>query len=200
MKKGEGDMSGRNLSLFRMSEVLISVFILIIMFGCGQQRQPPQAEKIFINGHIVTMDDANPEAEAFAIGQGKILSVGSPKKIRDSFPGAEVIDLDGKTVMPGIIESHGHLLSLGQIFLELNVEGVGTPAGVIARVAERAKETPPGQWITGWGWDEGAWARNYPTAGSMKVRWMWRKSRQRLLTLRTGPFSRIQNPENLLAF
>ncbi len=110
------------------------------------------------------MDDANPEAEAFAIGQGKILSVGSTKKIGDSFPGAEVIDLDGKTVMPGIIESHGHLLSLGQSFLELNVEGVETPAAVIAKVAERVKETPPGQWITGWGWDEGAWARNYPTS------------------------------------
>jgi len=108
------------------------------------------------------MDDANPEAEAFAIGQGKILSVGSTKKIRDSFPDTEVIDLKGQTVMPGIIESHGHLLSLGQSFLELNVEGVETPAAVIARVAERVKETPPGQWIIGWGWDEGAWARNYP--------------------------------------
>lgn len=155
-------MSGGNLSLFRMLKVMILIFGLVFMFGCGQRRHEAHAEKIFINAHIVTMDEENPEAEALAVGQGKILSVGSTKKIRDSFPDAEAIDLEGKTIIPGIIESHGHLLSLGQSFLELNVEGVETPTGVVARVAERVKETPPGQWITGWGWDEGAWARNYP--------------------------------------
>jgi predicted amidohydrolase YtcJ len=162
MDKGEGEMSGRNLSLFRMLKVMILVFGLVVVFGCGQRRHPPRAEKIFINAHIVTMDEENPEAEALAVGQGKILSVGSTKKIRDSFPGVEAIDLDRKTVMPGIIESHGHLLSLGQSFLELNVEGITKPQEVVEAVKKRVEETPPGQWITGWGWDEGAWARNYP--------------------------------------
>jgi len=162
MDKGERKMSGGNFSMFRMLKVMILIFGLVFMSGCGQHRHPPRAEKIFINGHIVTMDEDNTEVEALAVGQGKILSVGSTKKIRDSFPDAEAIDLEGKTIMPGIIESHGHLLSLGQSFLELNVEGVETPTGVVAKVAERVKEIPPGQWITGWGWDEGAWARNYP--------------------------------------
>ena len=65
--------------------------------------------------------------------------------------------------MPGIIESHGHLLSLGQSFLELNVEGIEAPLQVILKVKEKVEDTPAGEWITGWGWDDGAWAKNYPT-------------------------------------
>jgi hypothetical protein len=76
---------------------------------------------------------------------------------------AEIVDLMGKTVMPGIIESHGHLLSLGQSFLELNLEGIAAPAEALERVRERVRQTPPGAWIMGWGWDEGAWAKDYPT-------------------------------------
>ncbi len=155
-------MSGGHISLFRAFKAMGVILCLAVVFGCGKFRQKPHADKIFINAHVVTMDEDHPEVEALAVGQEKILSIGSTKTIMDSYPEAEVIDLDGKTVMPGIIESHGHLLSLGQSFLELNVEGAETPKAVIEKVAERIKTTPPGQWITGWGWDEGAWAKNYP--------------------------------------
>lgn len=125
--------------------------------------QTLEVEKIFINGHILTMDEKIGEVEALAIGQGKILSIGTTKEIIKSFPDAEVVDLKGKTVMPGIIESHGHLLALGKGFLELNVEGIKTPQEIVQKVKNRVNEIPPGQWIVGWGWDEGAWAKNYPT-------------------------------------
>jgi len=133
------------------------------MACCRGQNASSQAEKIFINGHIVTMDESHPEAEAFAIGQGNILAVGNSKTIKKSYPRAEAIDLAGRTVMPGIIESHGHLLSLGQSFLELNLEGTATPEEAAEKVRQRVLQTPPGVWITGWGWDEGAWAKRYPT-------------------------------------
>jgi predicted amidohydrolase YtcJ len=118
---------------------------------------------IYINGHVVTMDTKNSEVEAFAVGNGKILSIGTSEEIASSFPEADVVNLERKTVMPGIIESHGHLLSLGQSFLELNVEGIDSPQEVILKVKERAEDTPEAEWITGWGWDDGAWAKNYPT-------------------------------------
>ena len=63
---------------------------------------------------------------------------------------------------PGIIESHGHLLSLGQSFIELNLEGIDSPEECIELVRQKVGETPSGEWITGWGWDEGEWAKNYP--------------------------------------
>ncbi len=153
----------KNLFCFKNCLRTIGCVIWIFLMACcGRQNTISQAEKIFVNGHILTMDESYPEAEALAIGQGKILAVGNSIKIKKSYPGADVIDLAGKTVMPGIIESHGHLLSLGQSFLELNLEGIATPEEAAEKVRQRALQTPAGAWITGWGWDEGAWAKNYP--------------------------------------
>ncbi|UCE41861.1 MAG: amidohydrolase [Candidatus Aminicenantes bacterium] len=119
-------------------------------------------EKIFLNGHVLTMDEDIPEVEAMAVGEGKFLDIGKSAKMQRKYPNADVHDLEGKTVMPGIIESHGHLLSLGQSYLELNLEGLPSPEDVVHKVRDRIKETPPDEWVTGWGWDEGAWAKNYP--------------------------------------
>ncbi|UCE07492.1 MAG: amidohydrolase family protein [bacterium] len=140
----------------------ILLFTISIFIGCTEQSSQKITEKIFINGHIITMDDISPEAEAMAIGNGKIVDIGTSEKMKNDFPEADIVDFQGKTVMPGIIESHGHLLSLGQSFLELNLEGIATPEQVVIKVKERASETQPGEWIIGWGWDEGAWAKNYP--------------------------------------
>ncbi len=137
-------------------------FGLFLVWGCGDTLRAPQVEQIYINGHILTMEDAFPEMEAMAVGEGKIVSIGTTEELMALHPQAEVFDLDGKTVMPGIIESHGHLLSLGQSFLELNIEGISSPEEAIRRVGERVQATPEGEWIIGWGWDDGAWARDYP--------------------------------------
>ena len=122
-----------------------------------------QKPRLFINGNIITMNEALPAAEAMAIIGDAIKTVGDTSTLKSAFPAAEVIDLDGQTVMPGIIESHGHLLSLGQSLLELNLRGLTTPAAVLDQVHRLASELDPGDWIIGWGWDDGAWARDYPT-------------------------------------
>jgi predicted amidohydrolase YtcJ len=150
------------LSAGKFSVALLLVVSHILLSGCQKHAVSP-VKKIFVNGHIVTMDEDNPEAEAFAVGGDQFLAVGKSEEIISMYPKTERIDLQGKTVMPGIIESHGHLLSLGQSFLELNLEGLATPEEVVQKVHDRVKDTPPGEWITGWGWDEGAWAKNYPT-------------------------------------
>jgi predicted amidohydrolase YtcJ len=147
-------------STFKLFGLIIGI---LIISGCGGHRAQVQPEKIFINGQIITMDDRVSKVEALAVAKGKIISIGTAAEIRNSHPKAEVVDLKGKTVMPGIIESHGHLLSLGQSFLELNLAGVQTPQEAIERIQDRVRTTPEGEWIIGWGWDEGAWAKNYPT-------------------------------------
>lgn len=153
--------------MYNFSKQLFWIIALIVSLlaaaGCHRVSQEVSAEKVFINGHVLTMDEEISEVEAFAVGQGKIISIGSSKEILKNFPEAEVFDLEGQMVMPAIIESHGHLLSLGQSFLELNVEGIATPEEVVQKVKERVRATPPGEWIIGWGWDEGAWAADYPT-------------------------------------
>lgn len=146
----------------RLSRLPVLGIGLFLLWGCGDTLRDPQAEQIYINGHILTMEDAFPEMEAMAVGAGRIVSIGTTEELQALHPQAEVIDLAGRTVMPGIIESHGHLLSLGQSFLELNLEGLTSPEEVVRRVAERVQETPEGEWIIGWGWDDGAWAKDYP--------------------------------------
>ena len=104
-----------------------------------------------------------PDAEAIAIKGGRIVFVGSRadgEKYRSA--STEVRDLHGATVLPGLIESHVHLENLGASLERVNLVGVKTPDEAIARVVERASAVPKGEWIIGWGWDEGAWASNYP--------------------------------------
>lgn len=122
-----------------------------------------QADLLLVNGNLVTMDPERPTAEALAIADGRIVAVGSTAEIRDAYAGSEIVDLDGRTAMPGIIDAHGHLLSLGTSLMRLNLRGVQTPDEAVERVRARAATTAPGDWITGWGWDEGAWADRYPT-------------------------------------
>jgi predicted amidohydrolase YtcJ len=135
---------------------------IIVLSSCTGAGKKVKADTVFINGHIVTMENNLPEAEAFAVGGGKILDVGSTQEIRQRHPKSRVVDLEAHTVMPGIVESHGHLLSLGQSFLELNLEGVQTVQEIVSLVRERVLESKAGEWIIGWGWDEGAWAADYP--------------------------------------
>jgi len=69
-----------------------------------------QADRIFVNGHVITVDDAFSIAEAVAVRGGLIMKVGSSQEIREvAGPSTEVIDLGGKTMIPGMIDAHGHL-------------------------------------------------------------------------------------------
>jgi predicted amidohydrolase YtcJ len=120
-------------------------------------RRTPQADRIFTNGHIITMNEDMPEAEAFAVKGGFIIAVGTNAEMREAYSLAEEVDLDGKDVMPGIIESHGHMLNLGRSEMRVDLQGVNDPRKVLQKLKERVAETAPGEWIDGWGWDDGAW-------------------------------------------
>ncbi len=130
--------------------VLMSFLALV---ACGDQA----TEYLFTNGSIVTMNVEQPVAEAFLVSGDRIVDVGTAEEMRNAHPEAELIDFGGKTVMPGIIESHGHMLNLGRIAIRLDLQGVDDPQEVVRLLADRVAETPPGDWIEGWGWDDGAW-------------------------------------------
>ena len=105
----------------------------------------------------------HPDAEAVAIRGGRIVFVGSAKEAL-AYQGKQtrVIDLDGATVIPGLVDSHTHFVELGAKLESVDLTDVKTQEQAIARVAERARSVPKGEWIFGAGWDEGAWANAYP--------------------------------------
>jgi predicted amidohydrolase YtcJ len=104
-----------------------------------------------------------PDATAVAIRGGKIVYVGSDKgALALRGKRTRVIDLNGATVIPGLVDSHTHFIELGAKLESVDLTDVATEAQAVAKVAERAKSVPKGEWIFGAGWDEGAWANRYP--------------------------------------
>ncbi|MEM9555428.1 MAG: amidohydrolase [Acidobacteriota bacterium] len=105
-----------------------------------------------------------PDAEAVAIRDGLIVAVGSANDV-SRFLGDDttVLDARGATVLPGLVDSHTHVVGLGELEARVDLIGVTTEEEAVARVVEHAAKTPAGEWILGRGWDEGAWANRYPT-------------------------------------
>ena len=160
-------------------------FILTVALSCAApESESGFADLLLTNGHVYTLDWAepdaqgspapdapfdveigwHPDAEAVALKDGQILFVGSAVQGEDyRGPDTKVMDLAGATVIPGLIESHVHLVQLGQFLSQIDLVDVGTEEEAVALAEAVAAETPPGSWILGSGWDEGAWANRYPT-------------------------------------
>ncbi len=113
----------------------------------------------YINANAHTIDPAHPRAEAFLVEGDRFTAVGSNDDIAGLIGHEDtIVDLAGATVLPGLIDAHGHLVGLGQLRAGVvDLTGTTTYDEVIARVRARADETPPGQWILGRGWDNESW-------------------------------------------
>lgn len=146
------------------------VAVMTVAFAGGSSQRPRTADLLLTNGHVLTMNDKLAVTEAIAIRGGRIVWTGTSDAAKRLFskPG-ELVDLQGATVLPGIIDAHTHLLNLGESFLKLNLKEVPTEQEIAEKIKERAATTPKGEWILGWGWDEGKWASNYPTHHSISA-------------------------------
>ena len=120
--------------------------------------QAAPADLIVVNARIHTVDDGRPRAEAMAVRDGRVQFVGSRRGAETlRGPRTRVVDLGGATVIPGIADAHVHLLGLGLALRTVDLTGTRSLDEVIARIAARAREVPPGTWITGRGWDQNDW-------------------------------------------
>ena len=122
-----------------------------------QPAQGASAPLILFNGCFHTVDRENPQASAVAIQDGKFLAVGDTDDVmRHRAPGSQVIDLNGRTVIPGLNDSHLHLIRGGLNYnLELRWEGVPSLADALRMLREQALRTPNPQWVrVVGGWNE----------------------------------------------
>jgi predicted amidohydrolase YtcJ len=130
-----------------------------------------KADLILVNGVIHTMDSAKPRAEAIALAGNRVLAVGSNDEMRElKAPGCRMVDLRGRTVVPGLTDAHLHFLAYGISLREIDLAGVATLDEALARVAARAAETPAGQWLHGRGWDHTLWGNSGLQAGDFPTR------------------------------
>ncbi len=112
---------------------------------------------LIINAKVYTVDAQNSVADAIAIRGSKIAAVGATNDLRKRYDSDSILDAGGKTVVPGFIDSHGHVSGLGSSLVELNLVGTTSVQQIADMVAKKALSSQPGQWIRGRGWDQNIW-------------------------------------------
>lgn len=141
--------------------VLVMVGCIALVYGlltAGHATAATTADMVIRNGKVITVDSNFSVKQAVAIKDGRILAVGTDKEI-EPFVGAgtKVLDLKGKAMLPGIIDSHGHYVwnaaTNPPLAINLRFPAVKSIADAVALLAAEVKETKPNQWIWGFGWD-----------------------------------------------
>ena len=116
------------------------------------------ADMVLTNGVVYTVNENNPNAEAIAIKDSKFIYVGdNDGSARYACGDANVIDLGGQAVYPGLIDSHGHISGVGFREVNLNLQGIESLAEMLAAVKAYADANPDQTWINGRGWIEKVW-------------------------------------------
>ncbi len=124
----------------------------------GRQAKEAPADLVLTDAKIVTVDAKLTEARALAVRGGRIAAVGTEKDVRKLIgEKTQVIDLGGALVLPGLIESHGHFMGLGESKMELDLTKARSWDDIVAMVGEAAKTAKPGEWIFGRGWHQDKW-------------------------------------------
>jgi hypothetical protein len=137
------------------SVVVMAILLVLAAGGC---RQEP-ADLVVLGGRIVTMDRFKPQVQALAARGDVIVAVGSEEEISELVgPETQVLDLAGAVAVPGLIEAHGHFLSLGRTQMQLDLREAADWPAIVAMVAEAVAEASPGEWILGRGWHQEKWA------------------------------------------
>ncbi|HET7253820.1 MAG TPA: amidohydrolase family protein, partial [Xanthobacteraceae bacterium] len=133
------------------------VAVALTTAGLASAAFGQNADTVLLNGKIVTLDPASPAAEALAVRGGKIVAVGSSADIRAlAGPDTRTIDLEGRTVVPGLIDSHMHAIRAALFYAtEVNWIGTNSIPEAMARIKAAAQRAKPGQWIiVAGGWTE----------------------------------------------
>ncbi len=146
----------------------ILVPILGLLLGCAGSAAASEASLLH-NARIVAGDPAaGGFAEAMVFRDGRVLALGSAAALRKAHPGAREIDAGGRTVLPGLIDAHAHLMNLGHSLLNADLAGADSKAEIVARLQAFARELPADAWLLGRGWDQNRWPeREFPTAADL---------------------------------
>jgi len=116
------------------------------------------ADLVLRGGTVYTVSDQQPKAEAVAVSSGRIVFVGSTAGAAKFVgPHTRVVEIGHRVVLPGLTDSHYHLLGVGQREFKLNLQGSRSVAEVLTRLRSRVSAAEPGQWVTGYGWIETHW-------------------------------------------
>jgi predicted amidohydrolase YtcJ len=134
----------------------LSLLTLLIFISCSEKKT--SADLIITGGKIYTMNDQQPSVEAVAVVGNRIVYSGTGAGVKEfQNEKTKVYDLQGKTMTPGFIEGHGHIMGLGYNEMNLDLMDVTSYDEMVQRVKEAVAKAEPGQWILGRGWHQDKW-------------------------------------------
>ena len=162
--------------MWRTCSARVVLFVLVL-FVCTSAVSRAAAPGIIVlrGGVVVTMDSNQPVAEAIVLRGDRIEWVGRERDLKvPKGPDVRIIDLDGRCVIPGFIEGHGHFITWGRQLLTLDLSRTKSWNEIVEMVAAEVKRRPGKGWIIGRGWHQEKWDRppepnveGYPTNRSL---------------------------------
>ena len=140
-------------------KLLLVILSVILLSLVPTQPQVASADLVFKNGNVYSANDRSPNAQAIAVKADRIVYVGTNAGV-EKYVGTStrVVDLQGKTVLPGFADAHQHLSGVGFREMTLNLEGTTSLDDLLVKLKARVNQAKPGEWVTGRGWIETHWA------------------------------------------
>ena len=164
----------------RRAAACILTLLAALVAACGPRGEaPPESPEgradatitLVANARIYTMDAGNTVIESGALAfsaSGEILGIGDNQPMDGAFAEADRIDLGGRTVLPGLIDTHGHLYGLALAYTQADLVGAASKEEVVGRLRRFAATLPPGEWLLGRGWDQNDWpGQAFPDAADL---------------------------------
>jgi predicted amidohydrolase YtcJ len=125
----------------------------------------PEPRAFIVESDIITLTRDHPRAEAMLCVENVIRAVGTREELRAFAPSAEIMDLRGNVLTPGLTDAHIHLVGYGFTLSNVQLDGTRSVREAVQRVRDRVERTPPGTWIQGYGFDRSLWGLEaYPSA------------------------------------
>ncbi|CAA9328897.1 MAG: Exoenzymes regulatory protein AepA precursor [uncultured Lysobacter sp.] len=154
---------------------VIPSLVLLALSGASTAAPPARdaasggAVRVLTAARIHTMDVARPQVEAIAYdASGRIVALGSREALLRQYPKAQRVDAGAATVIPGLIDAHGHVAGLGLTKMRVDLVDTTSKAEVLQRLQAFARELPAGAWLLGRGWDQNDWPeKQFPTAADL---------------------------------
>ena len=148
----------------RLSPLICS---LLVLGACGAAR----AETVIDNANGYTLNSKNELLRFSSMAfddKGRILAIGSASQAAARSPKAKHVDMQGKTVLPGLIDAHGHVFGLGEMLTQLDLSGTSSLAAALKATADYARANPSDAWLRGRGWNQEIWKLGrFPTAAEL---------------------------------
>ncbi|QCX00921.1 amidohydrolase [Aggregatimonas sangjinii] len=139
----------------------ISLLLLLVFASCEILKE--EVDLVVINANVYTVDEGFTQAQAFAVHKGKFVAVGSTEGVRDVYTADQILDADGRTITPGLIDAHCHFYRLGLNQQLADFSGTSSFEEVLRKV-EDFQRLKPQPVLRGMGWDQNDWeVKEFPT-------------------------------------